>query len=135
VRSQVAIEYILMVAFAMLVMIFLVPLIKGYEQQYRDLHAIKISRKSLMDLEDGINMLCTQGRPARMKIDIYLPANVFDSYVENRRIGFWLRTSGGDVSVERNPNCNVTGWLPREMGYYSISLISLNGVVNVTSSG
>ncbi len=133
-RSQVAMEYMMVVGFAMLMVI---PLFVIYgsqgmaaRDQVNEKQASNIARK-IVDSAETVYYL---GKPSKTTIKVYMPDDIRNITISPRSIDFHMRTSQGVsvISVESS-YVNLTGSLSANPGIHYIEIAADDYAVNVST--
>ncbi|MCW1296417.1 MAG: hypothetical protein OH319_01915 [Candidatus Parvarchaeota archaeon] len=131
-KSQVAIEYMILIS---LILLLLVPIwiyLMLSRIQLQDDLSISYAKDAVNRIKDAADLVYIQGSPARVKVNIYIPENVHSINFTDRTIIIKLRTSAGLVDIHAETLANITGQLPVQSGYYEVIVKSEVGYVNVT---
>jgi uncharacterized protein (UPF0333 family) len=90
---------------------------------------------ALDDIVNSAENVYLQGAGAKSRVFISLPGNIFNSSIQNKTIEFQIYSRfGGEASIYRIVDFNITGVLPNASGNYWVSVESLEGFVNVSVS-
>jgi len=134
-RAQVAMEYMILVGFLVVVTI---PLILVYNTQYRGTNQQIIANQcdqlgqKIIDTAESIYYL---GQPSKTTIKIYMPQQIVNVTVGNREIVFMITGQGGGISeVVKMSNVPINGTLEPSAGMHFITVQSVGSYVNISST-
>ncbi len=128
-RAQASIEYLFIVAIAVLVVTLIVIIAQGYMSQVQNKKDTSDVMNSLSDLSSAAKEVYAQGEGSRKLVFVQLPSGYEPdkSSVGNKSIQ--IRSSGTDyVSLE---NFNVHGYLPGAPGNYWVWVTSEGNRVRI----
>lgn len=132
------------VALAILVPLF--SLVTSYTQDFRNEMRISSLENSLDSLADSADMVYSQGYPAKITTELYLPERtVYTNVTNTENKGVFhvrLKQRAGPTDISSMTEANLTGSLtpssepiPPRPGNYKIELkMTEEGIVNVTST-
>ena len=135
-KSQVAIEYLLIVSFGLMVLLpyslYLHDLIRSVSESTR----LSLAKASLEKLGESIDWVFSQGEPAKLIIHLYIPEGTEEIVFLNNTIVWKVKTSSGISELAYNSLANISGKLPTKSAYYPVEIRAIeNGVeVSVWSS-
>jgi len=130
-KAQAAVEFLIVVSVALMIIL---P-VSFYANQsligYKDDTKISLARNTVNKLGESADWVFSQGPPAKLTLEIYIPDDVYNVSLEDKTILFKIRTSAGvtDVFYETVPTLN--GSLPISSGYYFVSLTAYADYVNI----
>jgi len=131
-KAQAAVEFLIIVSVALMI---LLP-VSFYANQslmgYRDDTKISLAKNTVNKLGESADWVFSQGSPAKLTLKVYIPDDVYNISLEGKTILFKIRTSAGvtDVFYETVPS--LGGSLPTNSGYYYVSLTAYADHVNIT---
>ena len=133
-KAQVAMEYMILVGFLVVITI---PLILVYNTQYRGTsqqiianQADQIGQK-IVDTAESIYYL---GQPSKTTVKIYIPEQIESITIRDYEIMFKLMTSKGTDDVVKLSNVPLNGTLPSTSGMHYVTVQSVGGYVNISST-
>lgn len=133
-RAQVAMEYMILVGFLVVITI---PLILVYNTQYRGTsqqiianQADQIGQK-IIDTAESIYYL---GQPSKTTIKIYMPQQIENVTVIENEIIFKMMTAKGVDEIVKIGNVPMNGTLPSTSGMHYITIQSVGSYVNISST-
>ncbi len=131
-KAQTAIEYFIIVALALMIIIPYIiysnELLIGYKEE----NTITLSKNAVSKIGQNADWVFSQGEPAKISTEVYIPSGVEQVQFLNNTIVFKVRTSAGVSDIFYIAATNITGSLPTSSGYYIVYLSALNNSVNVT---
>jgi hypothetical protein len=132
IKSQVSMEYLIIVGFAMAAMVPLIILYITYSQDSVDEVTFSQIDKISREVVDAAEAVYYLGYPSQTTVQVYMPTHVNAVSLENYEIVFTLDRREGTTSIVRPSFVNITGALPKEKGLYTIVIRAFSGYVNVS---
>lgn len=127
-KSQVSVEYLLILGFVTLMVIPLIILYYTYTLNSSDEIAtsqIGLIANKIVDAAESVYFL---GEPSQTTIKVYMPNKVAGTSLDNKEILFNISTKSGISEIVQISSVNLIGNLPVREGIYFITL-------NATSTG
>ena len=121
-RAQVAVEYMILIGFVLMILIPFTLYSYDLSLRYSEEKAIRDARDSVEKLGQLSDWICSQGPPAKVVTQIYIPNRIETIEIHDRIINFKLRVSSGVSDVYYITTCNVSGTLPLTEGYINAEL-------------
>ena len=131
-KAQVAIEYMVIISVAFIILIPLIIYGNDLLRIYNDDARISITRNTVDKLGKGIDWVYSQGKPAKLSSRIFIPEGITNVSIENKTIILKIKTSGGISDIYYTTVASLNGSLPINNGYYTVSLISYGNYVNIS---
>jgi hypothetical protein len=131
-RAQAATEFLIIVSVALTILIPLILLVNQSFISYRDDTKISLAKEAVKKLGENADWVYSQGPPAKVTIEVYIPEDVVETSLENKMILYKIRTSAGITDVYYYTVPNLNGTLPNKAGYYYVSLTSYTNYVNIS---
>jgi hypothetical protein len=130
-KSQVAVEFLIIVSVAFMILIPLSVYLNQSLIGYKDTNKISKAWNTVKKLGESADWVYSQGPPAKLSIEIYIPDDLEEVSLENNTILFRVRTSAGisDAFYETVPP--LSGTLPSDGGYYFVSLTAFSNHVEI----
>ncbi len=125
-KAQIAVEYLIIVGVALMILLPLSLYLHQTLMGYRDDTKISKAWNSVKKLGQNADWVHSQGPPAKIRIEIYIPDDVVDVSIANKMILYRIRTSAGIKDVFYNTVPALNGSLPIYSQYYFISVTALN---------
>lgn len=131
-KGQVALEYLVMISFALLIAS---PLIIQAQQALAGLEQLDRTTKidDVLDtaVEDA-SLVYSQGEPARTSSIVMVPQGVANSSIEGSLLSYTLSLRSGNASYFRSTAFDVNGSLPTTAGRYILVAEAEEGYVNIS---
>lgn len=133
VKAQAAMEYLMIMGIAMLMLVPLFSLVSSYTYRSKVDLRINSMQDSLQNLADSSDMVYSQGYPAKITTDFYIPEGIVSTNVTEHHFLARVQTDAGPTDLASHTGANLTGSLPDSPGSYSVEVqMTEGGVVNVT---
>jgi len=133
-KSQVSIEYMLVMGFAALMTLPLLLIYYKYSSESGDTvatsQALQIARK-IVDASESVYYL---GKPSQTTLKLNFPDNIKAATMENYEILFNISTIHGIAEMVQVSAVNISGSLPTSQGIHIITIKAEDGYVKVTSN-
>jgi len=130
-KLQVAVEYMLIVGFALMVLL-------PYFLYSRDLSIRYSQENSLLDAKNSVeklgqlaDLVCSQGEPAQVVTSVVIPSNVERVVIQNKTIEFKVRTLAGTSDIFYTTTCNVSGNLSNIRGNIDVLIKAISDGVQI----
>ncbi|MEM5773348.1 MAG: hypothetical protein QXL86_03975 [Candidatus Aenigmatarchaeota archaeon] len=133
-KAQVAIEYLAIVSFALLVLIPYALYLQSVSRNLNEDNSLTIASNSVQKIGQTADWIFSQGEPAKITILIQIPSNVEEITFNGKIMNWKIRTSAGLSDVYYISAANLTGSLPTSPGYYNILIKAIEGGVNISVS-
>ena len=131
-RAQAAFEYMVIVA---LVLAFLIPIwayVTSLEQQTSTQLSISYAKNAAEKIADTADLVYSQGAPARVEVNIYIPKNVESVNITNNTIDFVVRVDSVLNDVTATSAAKLNGTVPNREGTYLFAIEALDSLVQIT---
>lgn len=133
-KAQVAVEYLIIVSLALMILIPYVLYLNDLSQSYSETNRLTVARNSIDKIGRNVDWVYSQGEGAKMETEILVPEGVESIQFLNKTILWKVRTSAGISDVYYTTITNVTGSIPTTPGYRIILIQAFRGYVNVSTS-
>jgi len=133
-KAQVAVEYLIIVSLALMILIPYVLYLNDLSQSYSETNRLTVTRNSVDKIGRNVDWVYSQGEGAKMETEILVPEGVESIQFLNKTILWKVRTSAGISDVYYTTITNVTGSIPTTPGYRIILIQAFRGYVNVSTS-
>lgn len=133
-KSQVSVEYLIIVAFAVMVLIPYILYLNDLSQSYSENNKLTIAKNSVDKLGQTVDWVFSLGEGAKTRIDILVPEGVESIQFVGRTIEWKVRTSAGISDISYIAVANVTGTIPTSAGYKNVLVQAFRDGVNVSTS-
>jgi len=131
-KSQVATEYLFIVAVGLIILIPLVIFLNDIYIGYKDGSKTSAAQMTVNKLASLANWVYSQGEPARATATIYIPESVESISFNGKNINFRIKTKSGFTDISKDAIANVTGVLPTKAGYYNVLVAVHENIVNIS---
>lgn len=132
VKGQVAVEYMIIISIAFAILLPFIVYANQLLHNYREDTKISLAKNSVKKLGENIDWVYSQGEPAKLSIEVYIPKDVIEISLVNNTISFKIRTSSGTTDIHYKTIAPLNGSLPVNAGNYIISLTAFAGHVNIS---
>jgi len=133
-KIQVALEYLIIISFALMVLIPYLLYLQNASQNLKEDNNLVIASNSLKKIGEMADWVFSQGEPARIEVLVQIPPNV-EEISFNGKVMIWkIRTSAGLSDIYYISIANLTGSLPTKPGYYKILIQAIENGVNISVS-
>lgn len=133
-KSQVSVEYMLVMGFAALMALPLLLIYYKYSSESGDTvatsQALQIARK-IVDASESVYYL---GKPSQTTLKLNFPDNIKAAAMENYEVLFNISTTHGIAEMVQVSAVNISGSLPTSQGIHIITIKAEDGYVKVTSN-
>lgn len=133
-KSQVSVEYMLVMGFAALLTIPLLLIYYTYSADSTDAvatsQALQISRK-IIDASESVYYL---GKPSQTTLKLNFPEGVYSTNVSSKEIVFKIKTQAGITEVVQVSAVNMSGTLPISPGIHIVTIKAEDNYVRITSN-
>ena len=131
-KAQVAVEYLIITGIGLTLVLISVGYLTNTYQNYSDENKISLAKNTVNKIGETADLVFSQGPPAKMKIEIYIPSGVEEISFSNKTVLFRIKTSAGisDIFYETVPQ--IVGNLPDKKGNYYVSLSAEEDYVNIS---
>lgn len=132
-KAQAAMEYMMIMAISMLILVPLFAVVSSYTSNSKTELRISALEDSVENLADTAEMVYSQGHPAKMTTDFYVPEGIVYTDLAEHRISARAQTTAGPTDLSASTTANLTGSLPQSPGNYPVRVkMTDSGVVNIT---
>lgn len=133
-RSQVSVEYMLIIGFATLITIPLLLIYYTYSSDTRESvatsQALQIAR-SIVDASESVYYL---GKPSQTTLKFNFPDSIYSTNLSNKELVFKIKTKNGIADIVQVSSVNLSGTLPNSQGIHIITVKAEDGYVQITST-
>lgn len=125
-KAQVAVEYLIIMGVALMILLPLSLYLNQTLMGYRDDTKISKAQNTVKKLGQNADWVHSQGPPAKVTVEVYVPEDVAEVSLNNNMILYRVRTSAGISDVFYNTVPALNGTLPDKSQYYYISVTAIN---------
>ncbi len=133
-KLQAAFEYLVIVS---IVLVFMIPIWAYVTSTQRDTStelALTYAKNTANQIADASNLVYSQGPPAKVKINVYVPYGVDNITILNNTIRFRLNVDSGITDIFAFSTAQLNGTLPKKQGYYWIEVEATDDIVQIEQS-
>lgn len=131
-KAQAAMEYFTIVVVGLIIITPMIIYLNDMYLSYSDDNKISLAKITVNKIADSANWVFSQGPPAKVKIEVFIPDNVESISFANNTVNFAVRTKSGVVDVYDTTIMPIYGNLNTKSGYYFISLVAYDNYVNIS---
>ena len=133
-KSQVSVEYMVVMGFAALMTIPLLIIYYTYSSDSSDAvassQALQIARK-IVDSSESVYYL---GKPSQTTLKLIFPDRIQSTNLSNREVIFKIKTKNGIAEIVQVANVNMSGSLPITQGLHVVTIIAQDGYAQIASN-
>lgn len=133
-KSQISVEYMMVMGFAALMTLPLLLIYYTYSSESSDSvatsQALQIARK-IVDASESVYFL---GKPSQTTLKLNFPDRIDSINLLNREVVLKVKTKSGITDVVQVSSVNMSGSLPTSQGIHIITVKAEDGYVQVTSN-
>ena len=133
-KSQVSVEYMLIMGFATLMTIPLLVIYYTYSADTADSVALsqtlQIERK-IIDASESVYYL---GKPSQTTLKLNFPDRIYSTNISNMEINFKVKIQTGITEVVQVSSVNMSGSLPTSQGLHIVTVTAQDNYVQITSN-
>lgn len=128
-KSQAAIEYLIMVGVGLLAVTLLFYYTRTYSMESL---AVNQARETVNNLAQAVDHVYSLGPGSRTRVQVNIPTNVINRSISNNEILLRVSTRSGVTDVWALTRANITGTLPSGSGTFYITVTMGNQSVNLS---
>ena len=131
-RGQVSLEYLMLVAF---VLIILLPaIVLGYDAlaKNRDAIAVRQAEQAAASIVQEAEIVYYLGPPSKSTVRVNIPGQVFDAVVHDHEVVYRIRTQNGIDDVAIFSRVNLTGNVPETQGEHLLTVQATGTSVEIS---
>ena len=133
-KSQVSVEYMVVMGFAALMAIPLLIIYYTYSSDSSDAvassQALQIARK-IVDSSESVYYL---GKPSQTTLKLTFPERIQSTSLSNREVVFKIKTKNGVAEIVQVANVNMSGSLPITQGLHVVTITAQDGYAQIASN-
>jgi len=131
-KSQVAVEYLIIVSVAFMILIPTILYLNQTFIGYNDDNKLSKASETVKKIGQTADWVYSQGPPAKQTIEIFIPKDLEEISLNNKTVLFKVRTSAGVSDVFYESVAPLNGTVPSNSGYYFVSLTAFQDYVNIS---
>ena len=133
-KSQVSVEYMLVMGFAALMTLPLLLIYYTYSADSTEFvatsQAMQIARK-VVDSSESVYFL---GKPSQTTLKLYFPDGIQSTNLSSREVVFKVKIRNGIAEIVQVSSVNMSGNLPTTQGIHIVTLKAQDGYVQASSN-
>ena len=128
-KAQIATEYLIIIAFALMILVPYTIYLTSVSHNFSQDNSINMASNSIRKIGQNADWVYSQGVPSRLEISVIVPENVENITISGKNIVWKIRTSSGITDIYYNSIANLTGSITTNPGYYNVLIQAVpNGV-------
>ncbi|MFH0971076.1 MAG: hypothetical protein V1835_00765 [Candidatus Micrarchaeota archaeon] len=132
VRAQAAMEYMIMLGFAIAIILPLWLYVNSSVGETKQGLDVTYARVAVNKIKDAADSVYVQGPPAMAYLEIDMPDNVYSTSVSGREVMIKLNTRGGVSEIYAVSIATMQGSLPTRAGRVRVRVKAETNFVNIT---
>jgi len=132
-KAQASFEYMMVFALAIAFAIPVWIYMSSMQQSAGEELSLSYSKNAVNQIASAADLVYSQGPPAKVRLNIYIPSRVEMINITNRTVNFRILTSAGPSDVFSESVANLTGTLSSSEGTYWISVESKGNYVQIST--
>jgi uncharacterized protein (UPF0333 family) len=128
-KSQISIEYLSILGFVLVVLIFILALSFVYSRQIEDQIIVNQVDKIAKEIVDSAESVYYYGEPTKTTIKAYHPENIEQISISANDILFVVRTKNGLTDISYHSEVNLTGTISTAPGIKNFQIEAREGYV------
>lgn len=133
-KSQVSVEYMLILGFATLMVLPLLLIYYTYISDTSDSVATSQALQIARNLVDSSESVYYLGKPSQTTLKVNFPDRIHSTNASGREIVFKIKTKSGVTDIVQVSSVNISGSLPITQGIHVITVKAEDGYVQITSN-
>ncbi len=131
-KAQSAMEYLIIVA---LVMAFLIPLWAYITTMHNETNielSLTYAKNTVNQIADAANLVYSQGPPAKIRINVYIPGGVRNSTIINDTVHLEVWADPIYTHIYAFSTAQLNGTIPTDKGYHWLEIEATDNIVQIT---
>ena len=133
-KSQVSVEYMLVMGFAALLTVPLLMIYYTYSADTADSVAVSQSMQIARKIVDASESVYYLGKPSQTTLKFNFPDRIQSTSLSNREVVFRIKVQNGLSDIVQVSAVNMSGALPTSQGIHIITIKADDGFVQITSN-
>lgn len=133
-KSQVSVEYMLVMGFAALMTLPLLLIYYSYSSGASDSVATSQSLQIARKIVDASESVYYLGKPSQTTLKLSFPDKIQSIDLSNKEITMKIKTVNGITDIIQVSSVNISGNLPTSQGIHIITVKAEEGYVQITSN-
>ena len=127
-RSQVSLEYLILLS---LIIVIIIPLVGLFYVYVSDSIKIAQARNTVRKIADAVDFVSYGGPGTITYVYANFPDGINSTFVGNHTILLKLKTTSGVEDIYEDVNPNVIGYLNKLKGYRKVRIVNFGNVIQV----
>lgn len=133
-KSQVSVEYMLVMGFAALMTTPLLLIYYTYSSDSAESVATSQALQIARNIADATDSVYYLGKPSQTTLKLYFPDRISSINLSNREVVLKVKTKNGITDIVQVSSVNMSGSLPKTQGIHVITVTAQDGYVQITSN-
>src|SRR3989338_10929834 len=133
-KSQVSVEYMLVMGFAALMTVPLLLIYYTSSADTTDSVAVSQSMQIARKIADASESVYYLGKPSQTTLKFNFPDRIQSTSLSNREVVIKVKTQAGVTDIVQVSAVNITGTLPTSQGIHVLTIKADDGFVQITSN-
>jgi hypothetical protein len=117
-----------------IILVFVIPIwayLITLEQATSSEFSLSYSKNAARQIADASSLVYSQGPPAKLSFQIYVPAGVENILIDNKSVVFNVSLGPAYTDVFSTSTATMNGTLQPDEGYYTVEIIAIDDRVDV----
>lgn len=133
-KSQVSVEYMLVMGFAALMTLPLLLIYYTYSADSADTVALSQSMQIARKIVDSSESVYYLGKPSQTTLKVNFPDRIHSTNLSNKEVVIKVKTQAGVTDIVQVSSVNITGTLPATQGIHTLTIKAEDKYVQITST-
>jgi len=133
-KSQVSVEYMLVMGFATLMTVPLLMIYHTYSADSSDTVATSQAMQIARGIVDSSEAVYYLGKPSQTTLKLNFPDKISSTNLSNKEVVIKVKTKDGITDIIQVSSVNISGNLPTSEGLHIITIKAEDGFVQITSN-
>ncbi len=133
-KSQVSVEYMLIMGFAALMTTPLLLIYYTYTSDSSDTVATSQALQIARNIADASDSVYYLGKPSQTTLKLNFPDGIYSTNLSSKEVVLRVKTKNGITDIVQISSVNMSGNLPTTKGIHIITIKADDGYVQITSN-
>jgi len=133
-KSQVSVEYMLVMGFATLMTVPLLMIYYTYSADSSDTVATSQAMQIARGIVDSSEAVYYLGKPSQTTLKLNFPDKISSTNLSNKEVVFKIKTRNGITDIVQISSVNMSGSLPTTQGIHVVTITAQDGYAQITSN-
>jgi uncharacterized protein (UPF0333 family) len=133
-KAQIAVEYLIVVSFALMILIPYTLYLMSVSQNFSDDNSLTVASDSVNKIGETADWVYSQGEPSKSQILVTIPNHLVSATFINRTMIWKVKTSSGISDIYYTSVASLSGSFPTAPGYYNLLIQATSNGVNISVS-